>query len=191
MEFSNRYGKERLKHQRLIFVAVFSRCKPGGIFVRSMYRLQLRRIKRSSTGAHVNFQMLFVDVKPGSELFLDSHRSLRASFLNWFLRLTSWTANYVSRNWVLLTRVPLKIAQFVNWKRSDVYSEGELYTFFLGTLMGQATELLLFFFLFREVDADSSNCNFTIRFLIRIHGLPPGSLNPSSVIVLVSKRVGQ
>ena len=57
--------------------------------------------------------------------------------------------------------------------------------------MGQTTELLLFFFLSREVDADSSNCNFTIRFLIRIHGLPPGSLNPSSVIVLVSKRVGQ
>ncbi|KAK2573969.1 Transmembrane protein 120B [Acropora cervicornis] len=39
----------------------------------------------------------------------------------------------------------------------------------------------------REVDADSSNCNFTIRFLIRIHGLPPGSLNPSSVIVLQTK----
>lgn len=39
---------------------------------------------------------------------------------------------------------------------------------------------------FRVVDADSSNCDFTIRFIIRVHGLPPGSLNPSSVIVLVS-----
>lgn len=36
----------------------------------------------------------------------------------------------------------------------------------------------------RMVDADSSNCDFTIRFLIRVHGLPPGSFNPSSVIVL-------
>ncbi|XP_068749134.1 LOW QUALITY PROTEIN: cation channel sperm-associated auxiliary subunit gamma-like [Montipora capricornis] len=34
------------------------------------------------------------------------------------------------------------------------------------------------------VGADTSNCHFTIRFLIRVHGLPPGSLNPSSVIVL-------
>ena len=38
---------------------------------------------------------------------------------------------------------------------------------------------------FRIVDSDSSNCDFTIRFLIRVHGLPPGSFNPSSVIVLV------
>ena len=38
---------------------------------------------------------------------------------------------------------------------------------------------------FRIVDIDSSNCDFTMRFLIRIHGLPPGSFNPSSVIVLV------
>ncbi|KAL9954501.1 hypothetical protein ACROYT_G042049 [Oculina patagonica] len=36
----------------------------------------------------------------------------------------------------------------------------------------------------RIVDADSSNCDYTIRFLIRVHGLPPGSFNPSSVIVL-------
>ncbi|XP_027052574.1 cation channel sperm-associated protein subunit gamma 2-like [Pocillopora damicornis] len=36
----------------------------------------------------------------------------------------------------------------------------------------------------RIVDADSSNCDYTIRFLIRVHGLPPGSLNPSSLIVL-------
>ncbi|KAJ7371019.1 hypothetical protein OS493_028176 [Desmophyllum pertusum] len=36
----------------------------------------------------------------------------------------------------------------------------------------------------RIVDADTSNCDFTIRFLIRVHGLPPGSFNPSSVIVL-------
>ena len=66
--------------------------------------------------------------------------------------------------------------------RRDIHS-------LIGTLTGQSTEF--FFFPFREVDADSSNCNFTIRFLIRIHGLPPGSINPSSVIVLVSKRVGQ
>mgnify|MGYP000309047953 FL=1 len=83
MEFSNRYGKERLKHQRLIFVAVFSRCKPGGSFVPSGYRLQLRRMKRRSTGAHVNIQMLFVDMKPAeTELFLDSHSSLEATLLN-------------------------------------------------------------------------------------------------------------
>ncbi|CAH3111707.1 unnamed protein product [Porites lobata] len=36
----------------------------------------------------------------------------------------------------------------------------------------------------RLVDADSSNCDFTVRFVIRVHGLPPGSFNPSSVIVL-------
>lgn len=45
--------------------------------------------------------------------------------------------------------------------------------------------IILFVIDFRIVDADSSNCDFTIRFLIRVHGLPPGSFNPSSVIVLV------
>lgn len=45
--------------------------------------------------------------------------------------------------------------------------------------------IILFVIVFRIVDADSSNCDFTIRFLIRVHGLPPGSFNPSSVIVLV------
>ena len=45
--------------------------------------------------------------------------------------------------------------------------------------------VILFVIAFRIVDADSSNCDFTIRFLIRVHGLPPGSFNPSSVIVLV------
>ena len=45
--------------------------------------------------------------------------------------------------------------------------------------------IILFVIDFRIVDADSSNCDFTIRFLIRVHGLLPGSFNPSSVIVLV------
>lgn len=43
---------------------------------------------------------------------------------------------------------------------------------------------------FRIVDVDSSNCDFTMRFLIRIHGLPPGSFNPTSVIVLVRNLAG-
>ena len=45
-------------------------------------------------------------------------------------------------------------------------------------------KLLIIVFSCRKVD--SSNCDFTFRFTIKIVGIQPGSINPSLIIVLVS-----
>ncbi|XP_048586067.1 cation channel sperm-associated auxiliary subunit gamma isoform X2 [Nematostella vectensis] len=49
--------------------------------------------------------------------------------------------------------------------------------------MGNAEFYFKLEFSNRGIELDSTNCDYTLRFVIRIHGLPPGSINPSCIIV--------
>ena len=50
----------------------------------------------------------------------------------------------------------------------------------------RASKIISFFLTSRHANDESLNCDLTAQFIIRIHGLPLGSLYPATVIVAVS-----
>lgn len=56
---------------------------------------------------------------------------------------------------------------------------------FLGFCSVDQWRYSLLFFAFRDTDDHSLSCDLTGQFIIRIHGLPLGSLYPATVIVAV------